>query len=104
MLPNTDWESFRIPIVASSPAGRLGADQRELFLLALTLDDDRRLHQDQQHLVVLGHRSVREDALEERDLREDRHTLLTLDLTGERLAAQQQGAAVGDADGRVHTG
>src|SRR3954462_7337271 len=80
------------------------AQHRELLLFLLTLDHDRGLHQDQQDLLVLGGRTIREQPLEERDLRQHRNAGFTLDFASERLPAEQQRAAVRNADRRANFG
>src|SRR4051812_8631027 len=103
-LPGPGGRGGGRPERVLSAAARAVAEQRELRRLDLALHHDLRLDEDQQHLLVLRRRAVGEQALEEGDLREDRHALLDRNLAGERLAAQQQGAAVGDAHGRADFG
>src|SRR3954471_5480187 len=82
----------------------LARQERELLLLLLTLDDDGRLDQDQQHVLVLGHRAVGEQPLEERALRQDGRAHLLLDLAGRGLTAQEQRAAVREGDRGANLG
>src|SRR3954465_12950956 len=75
---------------------QLRAQQGELLLLDLALDDEGRADQDQQHELVLRGGAVGEEPLEERDLRQNRNAGLQLRLAGDSLTAEQEGAAVWD--------
>src|SRR5438045_2361659 len=72
------------------------AQQRELFLLGFAFDDDRGFHQDEQNLLVLGHRSIGEQPLEERNLGENRNARFAFDFAADRLSTEQERATIGD--------
>src|SRR5690606_29862465 len=72
----------------------LGTELREGLFFTLPGDQDRWLDQDQQDLVILGHRGVGEQTLEERHLAESRDALFAFEFGGEGLATEHQRAAV----------
>ena len=71
-------------------------EAREGPFLFLVLDDDGGLDEDEQSLLFLGLDPVGEEAVEDGELGEDRDAGLDLDLGDETLAAEQEGALVGD--------
>src|SRR4051812_5886591 len=86
------------PLVIRLLSIRPRRQERELALFLFALDDDGRLDQDEQDLIVLGHAAVGEEALEEGDLAEYGYAGFAFDFAGDALPAEQQGAAVGDRD------
>src|ERR1700677_5091761 len=74
----------------------LAAEERELLLLLLVLNEDGGFHKNEQDLFVLGTRAVGEESFEERDLAEHGNTLLTLGFTRQGLTAKQKRRAVRD--------
>src|SRR6185437_10384332 len=80
-------------------ASDMAGEEGELLLFDFALHDDGGADEDEEDLLVLGDRLVGEEAFEEGDFGEDGGSDFAFGLAGDGLAAEQQGAAVGNADG-----
>src|ERR1035441_359049 len=84
------------------------AEERELLLLLLVLDQDGGFDENEQDLLILGVGAVGKEAFEERDFAENGNALFALGFTGQGLTTEEQGCAVGNgaggSDGGVELG
>ena len=74
-------------------------DAGEEFFFFFVLDDDGGLDKNQQGTLVFDRGFVGEEAADEGNLGEDGYAGLDLGFADEALAADEEGASVGDADG-----